>query len=251
VTVTAVRGGYRDASATRTGSATAPVVPAAPATATVPTPAAPSVSSVDQPTESSQIGGAGIPASLHGVTHSTPGTGTVRSGGDRVPSHLSTQSDRTVLTTGDGLRMTVSGWSHGHRTPAGPDGVIEVVRGGSTQVEVSGLAPDSDVVTWGMSHLQQLVATRTDHDGSLTQLVRLPYSMAPGAHTLIVTGVDVDGHEVTLQVGIRVLPVAHDAADAPVAGGTWWWLLLVALIVLLAVAGWFVIARRRRQRREA
>ncbi|GMA95781.1 hypothetical protein GCM10025881_26050 [Pseudolysinimonas kribbensis] len=252
VTVTAVRGGYRDASAARTGSAIAPVVPAAPTTtAAVPTPAEPRVSSADEPTESSQVGGAGIPASLRGVNHSTPGTGTVQSGGDPVPSRISTHAGRTVLTTGNGLRMTVSGWQDGHRTPTGPDGVIEIVRGGSTQIDVSGLAPDSEVVTWGMSHLQQLVATRTDHDGSLAQLVRLPYSMAPGAHTLIVSGVDAEGHDVTMQVGIRVLPVAHDAPPAPAAGGSWWWLLLVGLIALLALITWFVIARRRRHDREA
>jgi titin len=250
-TVTAVRSGYRDASATRAGSATAPVVPGVPTPTTVPTPPAPTTSTGTTATESSDVGGAGIPPALQGVDESTPGTGTVQSNGAAVPSKLSSQGDRVVLTTGHGFRLTVSGWQHGHVTPIGPDGVIEVLRGGTTRVIVSGLAPDSEIAMWGMSHLQQLVTTRTDHEGALTQLVRLPYSMAPGAHTLIVTGVDVDGHEVTMQVGIRVLRVAHEAPDAPAVGGSWWWLLLVALIAVLGLIAWFVIARRRRQRREA
>jgi titin len=250
VTVTAVRSGYRDASATQAGSATAPVVRTAPASATVPTPSAPTTTTGTTATESSDISGPGVPKALQGVDESAPGTGTVQSDGAALPSKLSSEGDRVVLTTRHGFRLTVSGWEHGTVTPIGPHGVIEVLRGGTTRVVVSGLAPDSEIAMWGMSHLQQLVTTRTDHDGALTQLVRLPYSMAPGAHTLIVTGVDTDGGQVTMQVGIRVLPVAHEAPVAP-AGGSWWWLLLVALVALLALFAWFVIARRRRQRREA
>ena len=98
---------------------------------------------------------------------------------------------------------------------------------------------------WSMSRTTSLATGETDHAGSTAQLVLLPRGLAPGGHTLVVTGVTEAGAPVTLQLGIRVLDLQPTAASAPLAEG-WLWILLI-IAILLAVSAWFVVARRRRR----
>ncbi|MFC5500769.1 fibronectin type III domain-containing protein [Lysinimonas soli] len=237
VTITAGRGGYHDAAASVTGRASSPEPAAPPASPSAPIPDAPSVTTTP-------IAG-GTSAVPQGLTDSAPGSGSATAGGSSVASHLHGAGSTVTLSTDSGQAFTVAARRGVQNLPIGADGVVEVVRGGQVWITVSGLAPGSGITLWSRSESARLASGTTDVAGHTAQLVLLPASLKPGAHTLIVTGVDAAGKPVTLQMGIRVLDARTVSAVTP--DDSWWWLLIV-LAILLLLAGWFLVARRRRRR---
>ena len=244
LTVTATRGGYRDATASTSGNALPAVTRPAPAAPPVPTPPAPTVTSGPAPA-ADPSSSAPSSTDVAGLSESKAGSGQVQKNGGTVASHLKATGSTATLSTGDGLRLTVSAQKHGKTLPLAVDGVVEVQRGGQLWITVSGLAAESEVTMWSMSRTTSLATGETDTAGSTARLVLLPHGLAPGGHTLVVTGVTEAGAPVTLQLGIRGLGVQPAAANSPLAEG-WLWILLI-IAILLAASAWFAVARRRRR----
>lgn len=221
LTVIAQRGGYHDASATTSGQA----LDAAPA-GTGPTP-----QSASDP--------------LRNVVESTAGSGAVMQNGVPVPGRFSHDAGRVTVSSRDGLTLTVEARDGTRVVPLAPGGVVEVRRGGQVLVTVSGFGGLTQVQIWGMSLSTRLGEAQTDVNGGATHLLRLPQTLRPGVHTLVVTGRAADGSAVSLQVGIRVLDAVRTSSVSP--GADWLWVLL-AFAIVLVVCAWFVVARRRRRR---
>jgi titin len=243
LTVTAVRGGYRDTAASVIGHALPAPTPPAAITPPVPSAPAPSVSSGPAP---ATLSAPPSSADVAALPESKTGSGRVQKNGGAVSSQLKTTDSTAALSTGDGLRLTVSARQDGKTLPLAADGVVEVQRDGQLWITVSGLAAQSDVEVWSVSRGSSLGNGMTDAAGRAGQLIRLPHGLTPGAHTLVVTGITESGAPVTLQLGIRVLDVQPSSAVAALDGG-WLWLLLL-ITILLVVLIWCLVAWRRRRR---
>jgi hypothetical protein len=167
----------------------------------------------------------------------------VTNGGTGVPSAL-TRTGSTVTVDGEnGLTMSVAAHRDGSPLPLGLDGVVEVGPDGQLWVTVTGFGPVSGVSFWSLGDADRLAAALTGVTGAASTSIVIPAGLTEGVHTLVVTGVDAQGRNVTMQVAIRVTGAA--AAISSPAAYSWWVWSLVALLVLMGGWLWFVIARRR------
>jgi len=126
--------------------------------------------------------------------------------------------------------------------------VVEVGPGGQLWVTVTGFGQGSVVSFWNIGNASELASASTDPTGAAATRVLLPSNLTPGAHTLVVTGVDAQGKTVTMQLGIRVTGTQPAVGSA--AGLSSWMWTPAALLLLLGGWFWFVIARKRREDEE-
>jgi hypothetical protein len=77
--------------------------------------------------------------------------------------------------------------------------------------------------------------------------MRIPGSVAPGVHTIVVSGLDAKGSRVSMQLGIRLLDATTASSVTPFTG---WLIPLVVAILILVLLLWLLIARRRRREEE-
>jgi cbb3-type cytochrome oxidase subunit 3 len=169
----------------------------------------------------------------------------VTSDGKTVSSTLSSTGGTVKVDAHNGLTLTVAAQQNGSTLPLGVDGVVEVGPDGQLWVTVTGFEQQSVVTFWSFGDAAQLAAAQTDAAGAAATGIVVPADLAPGVHTLVVSGIDAQGKTVTMQVAIRVMDI-HSAS----AGFTWWIWWLVALLVVVLAWWWFVIARRRRRDEE-
>ncbi len=254
VTVTASRDGYLDASASVTGHAQAATssgsTPPPPASGDTP----PSVPDAPSPTTSPELStgpsGSGSHSSstdVGPIVDSAPGAGAVMSGGSMVHSTVTNDGQTVTVAAAGNLGMSVAAKHGGASIPVGADGIIQMVRGDTLWVRAWGLQPQSVVTFWSESAPTKLGSVRSDVTGSVEQEMRIPGSVAPGVHTIVVSGLDAKGSRVSMQLGIRLLDATTASSVTPFTG---WLIPLVVAILILVLLLWLLIARRRRREEE-
>jgi len=86
-------------------------------------------------------------------------------------------------------------------------------------------------------------------DGSFTATVTIPDSVQPGSHSIVCSGIDVEGNNVNRGTTIQVLGGAVGAGGTAFTGSTVNVPLWIVLIVGLFVAGLLLVTMARRRRR--
>ena len=248
VHVVATRSGYQSAGSSVTGQALTPVpVPAPvvqPSTPTTPEPSTtPTTTTSPAPSGASASG-----APIARLEESTAGSAAVTTGDTTVPSTITTSGGTVTVDARNGLTLSVAAQKDGSTLPLGVDGVVEVGPGGQLWVTVTGFGQGSVVSFWNIGNASELASASTDPTGAAATRVLLPSNLTPGAHTLVVTGVDAQGKTVTMQLGIRVTGTQPAVGSA--AGLSSWMWTPAALLLLLGGWFWFVIARKRREDEE-
>jgi hypothetical protein len=181
------------------------------------------------------------------VPEQPTGTGAVRISGVVVGSTLSA-TGTTVDLSGHGLVMQITVTLDGHDVTLSSDHVVRVPAEGSLRVAIRGFEPGTPATVWGFSTATMLTRLTIAADQSGVQAFRLPASMLPGPHTLVVAGTSAEGKPATMSVGILVTAAAATQSAglvAPTAGFSWWWLLVVAAV--LGFGFFFLVWRRREQ----
>jgi hypothetical protein len=205
------------------------------------------------PSTANAVGAEGGNGGSVDAAASTPGTGLIRVGGSTLASRIVTDGLSVVLSADGNPQLIVMAQKDGARQRLTPDGVLVVGRGGDLWVTVTGLAPESAVSMWSMSRPTELGSTLSDHLGFGGTLLTLPSDIEPGAHTLVVNGVDVSGDPLTLQLGFELREAAPVSA-ALYAPTTEAWtvpLPLLAVLGLVLMLVVLIVARLRRDREPA
>lgn len=133
-----------------------------------------------------------------------PGEVGVRDDGVRTPvTSAADPSGRGIVITG--LTVDANLLS---TTPLGSGGTLQPPAGSTVWVRSSGWAPGSSVNGYALSTPTLVGATQATTIGSGTVSLALPAGLAPGAHTLQLSGTAVGGASRIIAVGINVLAPA-------------------------------------------
>lgn len=182
------------------------------------------------------------------LRESKAGTASVTSAGESVSSTIARSAGTLTVSASNGLILTVASKRDGTVLSLAEDGSVEIERSGELWFTMRGLAPDSVMTIWSLGSAAELAASHTDAFGATATDFVLPRTLAPGVHTLVVTGVDTEGNPVTMQVGIRVIDPQSASTTSPI--GSTWWIWLAGALFLLLLLGGFLGARARLRHNE-
>jgi len=177
----------------------------------------------------------------------TPGQSLATNAGLPTPVTVTPlPGERTTRVQGDGWLLEIDVPEGTVRDEAGAP-IMEVVAGDDTEVRGTGFLPGTRAYVWIMSDPTFLGEVRIGSDGTFSGA--LPVDVAPGQHTLQVSGVGTDGYVRAANLGVIVL--AGDGAPRPsrirAGGGADPVVPLETPGVLLALVAGLVTARRMRR----
>jgi hypothetical protein len=141
----------------------------------------------------------------------TPGQSLATNAGLPTPVTVTPlPGERTTRVQGDGWLLEIDVPDGTVRNEAG-NPIMEVVAGDDTEVRGTGFLPGTRAYVWIMSDPTFLGEVRIGSDGTFAG--DLPVDVAPGQHTLQVSGVGTDGYVRAANLGVIVL--AGDGAPRP------------------------------------
>lgn len=254
VTVRASRSGYRDASATITGSAitqatTTPLVGTennsadatstatqsdVPRTSVTTAPASRTATTTSIPATTTTTTTTAVPA----APSADPGEASVVVDGVTVDATVTRSNNQLVIEAGS-LSATISGrTADGVPASLDSEGNIRLEEGDSLVLEANGFNPDSALEVWLFSTPTKLGAVSVSSFGSTSGVFALPSGVDAGKHRVVLSGINSDESEAVFAVGIVV---GGDNGIGTV--GT----ILIALPLGLAILAALVIPARRRR----
>jgi len=167
------------------------------------------------------------------------GGAAVAVGGEEVVAESRVSEDGIQIVAGDVVaNVSRSGDSAGSTSESEESDGSVFLAGDEVEVVITGLAPGSsaDVVIYSEPRpLGQLVA---DSTGRVSGTVEIPKDMPTGSHTIVVSGLDVQGKLVEVRFGVMVV---SPGSVIP----TWMWGLVVLLVAALGLS----LSRQRLLRR--
>lgn len=176
---------------------------------------------------SCSVGAAQIDCSLGSLPAAASATVTVTFGVDAAAT-AQTIRHTVSISTGEGASASHSGDIVVSAAPAPPttsppttaaptsqlpaasyDGgqvSLSAEAGATVTVRGQGFLPDSDVQVWLHSEPVLLGTVRTDATGVFGATFPLPAEAAPGAHQIVLAGIDLNGLEITRSLDLTILP---------------------------------------------
>ena len=251
VTVTSSRSGFRDMSATVTGSA---IVTTA---ITSNNGSASSAISAGQPaaprtTPTTIATGSPTPTSTTSTTTTTtttipsapaaaPGEASLEIDGVTIDATVTRSNNELVINAGS-LSATISGRSaDGTLAPLDSDGNIRLEEGDSLVFDAVGFNASSEVEVWLFSTPTRLGAVAVTPSGTASGVFALPAGVDSGTHRVVLSGINPDQDKTVFAVGIVI--------GGNEGVGTVGRVLIALPLVLAMVAALVIPARRRRQQR--
>ncbi len=146
--------------------------------------------------------------------------------------------EHVVLIRGGGLLLMVAGSNGTQPARVGPDGVLEIAKGGVVSVLAYGLTPGVAGEVVVMSKPRLISKFEVARDGGASAHAKLPTDLKVGSHTVVVTV----GAEAA-SLGFRVTGV-ESRSSIPVTGRDADALVSLALAILMASAMLLIIRRR-------
>lgn len=137
--------------------------------------------------------------------------------------------EHVVLVHGGGIVLMVSGKKQNEPASVGPDGVLQISRGGSVSVLAYGLVAGTAGEVVVMSTPQRIDRFTVDSDGSASAHARFPSDLESGSHTVTVSVGDDSA-----SLGFRI---TDGQSTTPMTGMPVRNLLLVSALLLLVGLG--------------
>ena len=123
-----------------------------------------------------------------------------------------------------------------------PTGVLQIARGESLIFEARGLKPGSTVEIWLFSTPRLLGVVPVNADGTLNVDIPLPSDVPIGEHTAQVSGLDVQGSEISVNAGLEIV-----ALSEPETNNNYLLMFAIALVVSTGFALYgFRFVRRKK-----
>jgi hypothetical protein len=174
-------------------------------------------------------------------TPSAVGAATI---GGKLAKATTTRVNNQLVFNAGGFTVTLAGVkADGTIIPLSSEGLLEVQRGDTFRLDVTGFAPGSNVDIWMFSKSMLLANITVGADGLVKSSFVVPKSMTDGLHHLVMVGVDKAKAEAKFEVGMNV--------GAPTKQ---WWASRVLIVIPIAVAVfiglWLPTTVRRRKRRQ-
>lgn len=174
------------------------------------------------------------------IPNASPGMAAVEVDGKQIDLSLSRSNDQLVVTTAE-VSATIFGVNKdGTTAPLDSDGVLRLAQGDQVRIEAAGFALESEVEVWLFSDPTLLGRISVGVDGKLTGSFPLPDGVNSGSHRIALVGVNAQGDETSLAVGVLV-----GASSSGV--GSIGKVLIAAPIVVAVFAALVLPARRRRK----
>ena len=171
-----------------------------------------------------------------------PGEAAATADGESIETTV-TRVDNQVLVIAGAVNVNVSGLSsEGNRIALNAEGNLVVNEGDQLVVSASGFAPGQEVDVWLYSTPTRLGLVTADGDGKVSGTFNLPGGLEVGDHRLVLTGVNPDGAEVLVGIGLSYGTIESGSTLARV---------LIAIPIALAILfGFFLpaVTRRRKQK---
>lgn len=266
VTVTSSRSGYRDVSATITGTAStqATTIPtvntennSAEASSPVSQPDVPRTSASTSPTVNITLPPTTSPLNTTIATTTTstttttttvptapaadPGEASVAVDGVAVNATVTRSNNQLVIDAGP-LSATISGrTADGAPASLDSDGNIRLEEGDSLVFEANGFNPNSALEVWLFSSPTKLGVAPVSSSGSTSGVFVLPPGIDAGKHRVVLSGTNPDESEAVFAVGI----VVGGNEGVSTVGR-----VLIALPLVLAMVAAFAIPARRRRHKQ-
>ena len=172
-----------------------------------------------------------------------PGEAAATADGESIETTV-TRVDNQVLVIAGAVNVNVSGLSsEGNRIALNAEGNLVVNEGDQLVVSASGFAPGQEVDVWLYSTPTRLGVVTADGDGKVSGTFNLPGGLEVGDHRLVLTGVNPDGAEVLVGIGLSYGTIESGSTLARV---------LIAIPIALAILfGLFLPAATRRRKKKA
>ena len=159
--------------------------------------------------------------------------------GSVSPIAIQITDGRHVLSS-EGMSISVTG-----AQPSQVGSTLVLHSGGTTQIDGTDFLAGSTVKVWLFSEPTLVGEALVNADGSFRITAPIPTTLASGSHTIVVSGVRVDGNAEAVALGVTVTqaPAAAPGGTLPSTGASPQGLLLVAFVL---VGLGTVLATRRR-----
>jgi hypothetical protein len=172
-----------------------------------------------------------------------PGNAATTADGKVIETTVNRVDNQIIATTGE-LTTTVSGLtSDGQRVALNAEGNLVVNAGDKLVVSAEGFAPGSEVSVWMFSTPTKLGVVTAGTDGKVSGTFEIPSGLEVGNHRLVFSGVNPDGAEVLMGIGLSYGTVKASSSVTRI---------LIAIPIALAILfGLFLPAATRRRKKNA
>lgn len=163
--------------------------------------------------------------------------------GKTIAASLSRADNQITASAGD-ITTTISGlMSNGQRVALNAEGNLVVNEGDKLVVSAAGFAPGQDVSVWLYSTPTELGVIAADADGKVSGAFDLPSGLDAGDHRLVFSGVNPEGANVLLGIGLSYGALKSGSSISRV---------LIAIPIVLAILfALFLPAVTRRRKKSA
>ena len=173
----------------------------------------------------------------------SPGEAVAVVDGKTIATTIS-RSDNQITATAGEVSASVFGLaSDGKRVALNAEGILVVNEGQKLVVSAAGFAPGQDVSVWLYSTPTELGVIAADTDGKVSGAFDLPSGLDAGDHRLVFSGVNPDGANVLLGIGLSYGALKSGSSISRV---------LIAIPIVLAILfALFLPAVTRRRKKSA
>lgn len=126
-----------------------------------------------------------------------------------------THDEAGVTVTFGGITISTGARDANGNLIPGSEGALPVLAGGALGISTVGFGEGTWVFAWIYSEPTYLGSFRIGAGGSGTMRVSLPESLSPGRHTLVISGTDADGQEITARIPMFAVDPAAYANPTP------------------------------------
>lgn len=172
----------------------------------------------------------------------SPGEASATVNGEKIAITITRENNELVFE-GAGIKGTLRGTkANGELIALDSDGNLRIETGDKVSLESEGYAADSTVDVWLFSTPKKIGTIKADASGKSSGSFTVDSSLEAGSHRLVLKGVNPDGDEVVMAIGIVAGAVATVSTLSRV---------LIAIPIALAVfVGLFIPNQVRRRRRK-